>query len=207
MSEDSALSNGIDSTTARRFAGEILTSWKRSRELREDAKEKIRPDLEHEVERRTGLYEAAESAGLPLNALKLEVARQKLDWENELRKKAKEAKAGDDIVEIADFIKEALGDFADSPLGSAAVSAAKASKAGKTAKSEKAPKEKAAAGKARKAKVPLVGEDTGAAPKAGADDESDLRGARQREKDATRKAEAEERLAGMKKIDDGVPVH
>lgn len=190
MSEDE-LSNVIDSTTAKRWAGEILGSWKKSRDIREDAKEKIRPDLEFESEHRQGLYEAAEAAGLPLNALKLEVARQKDDWENELRKRRREEKAGDDILELADQIKEVLGDFAALPLGQAAVKAA-------------APEKKK--GRGKKAAVALVGEDKGAKPKTGPDDEPDLRSAGQKDKEAQRQADAEERLKGIKPIDGAVPV-
>lgn len=184
--------NGIDSTSAKRFVGEILASWKRTREIREEAKEKIKPDLEDQVEHREGLYEAAESAGLPLLALKLEVGRQKLDWENEIKKKAREEKAGTDTVDLADMIKEVLGeDFAGLPLGEAAVKAA--------TQSAKEPKKK----RTRKAKgAPLVGDDDGAAPKTGADDEADLRSTRQPEKEAARKAETEERLAGMKTLNE-----
>lgn len=154
MSEDQQTS-GINSNTAKLFVGDILSSLKRTRGIRDDAKEKIRPELEEEVETRTRLYKAAESAGLPLLALKLEVGRQKLDWENELRKKAKEEAAGEDTLELADMIKEVLGDFASSPLGDAAVKAA------------------------------------------GGDNEADLRGTRQKEREDLRKAQAAENLKGM----------
>lgn len=192
MSEEQT--NGIDSTSAKRFVGEILSAWKRTREIREDAKDKIRPELEDLVEHRTGLYKAAESAGLPVEALKLEVKRQKLDWENEIRKKAAEQAAGDDTLELADMIKEVLGDFASSPLGSAAVKAAsgddepdlrgKAQKdreAQRQADAEQnlsgmkassAKKDKAKRGRKPKGGAPLVGGDDGAAPKTGADHEA-----------------------------------
>lgn len=185
----------INSTTAKRFVGDILRSWRRSREIREAAKEEIRPDLEDQSEQREALYKAAEDAGLPLLALKLEVARQKDDWENDLKKKLREAKAGSDTVETADAIREALGGekgLAGSPLGDAIVRAA--------------PKQSAKKAGGKKG-AQLVGEDTGAAPKTGADDDSDLRGDRQREQEALRKAETEERLAGMKTLDAGARPH
>ena len=119
MSEAEA--SAINSTAAKRWVGEILSSWKRSQEIRDRAKEEIRPDLEDEAEQRKGLYDAAGAAGLPRVALKLDVARQLDDWNCERKKKKREEKAGSDIVEVADEIKAALGDFAGTPLGGAAV--------------------------------------------------------------------------------------
>lgn len=197
MSEEQQ-TNGLDSTTVNRFAGEIFQSWKRTRDIREEAKEKIRPDLENEVEHRQGLYEAAENAGLPLSALKLEVGRQKLDWENELKKKAREAKAGEDIVDLADMMRELLGGekgLSGLPLGEAAVSAAsdgeadlrgnrqrereaqrqadaEANLGGMSADSAKKDKAKRAGRKPKAGAVPLVGEDDGTAPKTGSEHET-----------------------------------
>lgn len=167
--------NGINSTDAKRWVGEI--------EKLDAEAEAYRAELR---ERREGLFTRAEEAGLPIASLKLEVWRRAQDR----KRKRKEEAAGTDRVDLADMIREVLGDFADSPLGGAAV---------KAAVDSSPPKKR---GRKPKGGAPLVGEDTGAAPKTG-DDDDDLRGTRQLEKEALRKAETEERLSGMKTHEEG----
>lgn len=191
MSEES---NVISSTVAKRWAGEILASLAKTDDIRATYRDKMKPELEFESEHRQGLYEAAEAAGLPLNSLKLEIARRRDIMKAEQKIAEREDAAGDDIVELADQIKEVLGaDFAGFGLGAAAVKAA-----GEKPKKEAKPK-KAAKGGA------LVGGDNGGKPKTGADVISDdIRSTRQKEKEEIRKAEAEERLAGIKPTDGGL---
>lgn len=184
MSDEGEGSNVINSTDAKRWVGEV--------EKLDGEAEAYRADLR---ERREGIFERAEAAGMPKAALKLEVWRRAADR----KLKRKEEAAGGDQKELADMIREvlrkALGDdYAGLPLGEAAIEAA-------------APSKKK--GRGKKAAVALVGDDKGAKPRTGADGEPDVRSTRQKDKEALRKADAEERLKGIKPLvgDDGAPVH
>lgn len=179
--------SAINSTDAKRWVGEIekLDEEILSIKMRNAAEQKA------VKERKKSCFERAEAAGLPMEALKLELFRRDQDR----KRKERESDAGEDRVELADMIRTALGDFANLPLGGAAVIAAAA-----------APKPKR--GRPKKRGVELAGEDDGQPPMTGADDdEHDLRSDRQKEREALRKAEAEERLAGMTTLDDQTAVH
>jgi hypothetical protein len=167
MSEETP--NVINSTDARRWVSEI----ERIDEEILSIKMRNAAEVKGAKERKKATFERAEAAGLPLEALKLELFRRDLDR----KRKDRESEAGEDHVELADMIREALGDFADSPLGKAAVEAAE---------DPPAPKRRGRpAGSKNKTK--LVGEDTGAPPWTGPDDAAE----------AERVAEAKERLVRM----------
>ena len=186
----SEFSNVINSTDAKRWVGEIekLDEEILSIKMRNAAEQKA------VKKRKKSCFERAEAAGLPMEALKLELFRRDQDR----KRKERESDAGEDRVELADMIRTALGDFAALPLGQAAV---------ETAEGGAAPKPKRGRPK-KKGGVELAGEDDGSPPMTGADDdEPDLRSDSQKEKEALRKAEAEERLAGMKTLDESVTTH
>ena len=168
--------NAIDPTTAQRFVGEMDRCDEELLTLRGEYMQRCKAVRE----RKADWVEQAEAAGLPRSGLKVELKRRDL-----ARKiKTLETDAGEEVVETADMIREALGDFAALPLGGAAVEAA----------SGKAAPTKGKGGKGGKA--PLVGQDKGGKPKTGADDDADLRGTRQKE----REAEVAGQLGGMKPL-------
>ena len=171
--------NAINSTDAKRWVGEIekLDEEILSIKMRNAAEQKA------VKERKKSCFERAEAAGLPMEALKLELFRRDQDR----KRKERESDAGEDRVELADMIRTALGDFAALPLGQAAV---------ETAEGGVAPKPKR--GRRKKGGVELAGEDDGQPPMTGADDD---------DAEARRVADAEERLAGMTTLDESVTTH
>jgi hypothetical protein len=203
----SDIANVINETDARRWVSEIerfdeeILSIKMENASRQKAMK----------ERKAEAFERADAAGVPSAALKLELFRRDL----ERKRKAKEADAGVDKVELADMIRAALGDFAGLPLGGAAVAAAKdfvdgVNASGLTVTMTADGKSVTVGGKRgrpKKGAAPLVGNDTGAPPMTGADDEADLRSTRQREQEAARVSENQERLKGIKPLDGSSGVH
>jgi hypothetical protein len=176
----------INSTSAKRFTGELLASWQRTWEIREASRIKIEPELADESEARVGLYAAAEKAGLPLIALKLEVARRKDEIAAARANAKREAKAGSEIADQAHAIREVLGDFAGTGLGSAAVKAA--------GKKEKGATVTNLADRRGKANPDMSAESKAAALNVG--DEPDIRSTQQKEKEAARKEKEAEVAAG-----------
>ena len=161
--------NVINETDAKRWVGEIerIDEEILSIKMRNAAECKAAKD------RKTTAFECADAAGVPTSALKLELKRRDL----ERKKAALEADAGADQVDLADMIREALGDFAALPLGGAAVDAAKTfvdgvKASGNTVTITGGGKSVTIGGKARgkpgrkpaKSKVPLVGNDDGSDP-------------------------------------------
>lgn len=178
MSDEGEGSNVINSTDAKRWVGEVERIDKEILSIKMTNAAQVKAAKE----RRSECLDRADAAGVPKDALELELKRRALDRE----RKNLELGAGFDQVELADMIREVLGDFAALPLGQAAVKAA-------------SPEKKK--GRSKKAAVALVGEDKGAKPKTGADGEPDVRSTRQKDKEALRKADAEERLKGIKPLD------
>lgn len=141
-------SNAIDSTTAKRFVGELDRCDEELLTLRGEYMRACKGVRE----RKAGWMEQAEAAGIPRQGLKIELKRRDL-----ARKlKTLESDAGEEVVETADMIREALGDFAALPLGGAAVAAAGGA--------EPAPKAKRGRPSKKAAGAPLAGEPDGSDP-------------------------------------------
>ena len=154
-------SNAIDPTTAQRFVGELDRCDEELLTLRGEYMQRCKTVRE----RKADWMEQAEAAGIPRSGLKVELKRRNL-----ARKiKTLEADAGEEVVETADMIRDALGGFADMPLGAAAVEAVErmadagvtsVSIGGETfpvAKNRGRPSKKAAG-------APLAGQDDGTDP-------------------------------------------
>lgn len=192
----SDVSNGIDAELAEKYLKLDDESTARLLELQMEYMSECR-DVREEIKRH---FKSAVAEGMPEDGWRV--------YLKEHRIKAKAAKqienlyADEDdgeVKETAGMIREALGaDYATLPLGDFAVSRAPADDEDtppKPAKKRKASKgEKVDTSAASKADALNVGDDD--------DNVVDLRGNRQREKEALRKAEAAERLKGMKKLDD-----
>ena len=141
-------SNAIDPTTAQRFVGELDRCDEELLELRGEYMQRCKTVRE----RKADWMEQAEAAGIPRSGLKVELKRRDL-----ARKiKTLEADAGEEVVETADMIREALGSFADMPLGAAALEAAGGNEA--------APKAKRGRPSKKAAGAPLAGQDDGTDP-------------------------------------------
>ncbi len=141
-------SNAIDPTTAQRFVGELDRCDEELLKLRGEYMQRCKTVRE----RKADWMEQAEAAGIPRAGLKIELKRRDL-----LRKiKTFEADAGEEVVETADMIREALGDFAALPLGGAAVVAAGAK--------DETPKPKRGRPSKKAAGAPLAGQDDGTDP-------------------------------------------
>ena len=141
-------SNAIDPTTAQRFVGELDRCDEELLTLRGEYMQRCK----NVRERKADWMEQAEAAGIPRSGLKVELKRRDL-----ARKiKTLEADAGEEVVETADMIREALGSFADMPLGAAAVDAAGGNEA--------APKAKRGRPSKKAAGAPLAGQDDGTDP-------------------------------------------
>ena len=141
-------SNAIDPTTAQRFVGELDRCDEELLTLRGEYMQRCKTVRE----RKADWMEQAEAAGIPRSGLKVELKRRDL-----ARKiKTLEADAGEEVVETADMIREALGSFADMPLGAAALEAV----GGK----EPAPKAKRGRPSKKAAGAPLAGQDDGTDP-------------------------------------------
>ena len=162
MSE--AGSNAIDPTTARRFVGEIDRCEAELLTLRGEYMARCKGVRE----RMKDWKEQAATAGIPRSGLNFLLKRRKI----EEKLKSLEADAEPEIVETADMIRDALGDFADLPLGGAAVAAAEEEDLLGTHQKDREAARKAEAadrlsgmttpkkrGRPEKSKTPLVGED------------------------------------------------
>ena len=146
MSE--AGTNAIDPTTAQRFVGELDRCDEELLTLRGQYMQRCKTVRE----RKADWMEQAEAAGIPRSGLKVELKRRALA----LKLKTLESDAGEEVVETADMIREALGSFADMPLGAAAVEAA--GDRGSAPKAKRVRPSKKAAG------APLAGQDDGSDP-------------------------------------------
>ena len=141
-------SNAIDPTMAQRFVGELDRCDEELLTLRGEYMQRCKTVRE----RKADWMEQAEAAGIPRSGLKVELKRRDL-----ARKiKTLEADAGEEVVETADMIRDALGDFAALPLGGAAVVAA----GGK----DETPKAKRGRPSKKAAGAPLAGQDDGTDP-------------------------------------------
>ena len=141
-------SNAIDPTMAQRFVGELDRCDEELLTLRGEYMQRCKTVRE----RKADWMEQAEAAGIPRSGLKVELKRRDL-----ARKiKTLEADAGEEVVETADMIREALGSFADMPLGAAALEAAGGNEA--------APKAKRGRPSKKAAGAPLAGQDDGTDP-------------------------------------------
>ena len=107
--------NAIDPEVAKRW----ISEWERHDEeiltikMENAARQKVVKDRQKEV------LEAAVSAGLPREAFKLEIKLRTLARKQD----ALESDAGKETVDLAEQIREALGDFGTLPLGGAAIEA------------------------------------------------------------------------------------
>jgi hypothetical protein len=112
----------IDQQTATRFFAEV----RRTYEDEETERASWRGKSAAIKQRRKGVYERAESSGIPTKVLKARVAQWIEDKRIAEAKARREAVVPDDIDDRAKFqqLCEALGDFKDLPLGQAAVDAA-----------------------------------------------------------------------------------
>lgn len=110
--------NGIDPGKARKYIGAIQAKFGELLSERGSYMatcKGIRQDIKD-------LKESANDDGIPRSSLNLLL--KEMDLEGKLTRLKNEAE--EDVVRLADMIREALGEFADSPLGSAAVVAAEA---------------------------------------------------------------------------------
>src|SRR6185312_16153185 len=182
--------NGIDPVKAKRFVGEIDRCFDELASERGSYMARCRGIRD----RIKGWKEQAADAGIPRGGLNHLLKRRELQTTIDEH----EAEAEADTIETADMIDEALGGgkgLAGTALGAAAGGA----------DGEAAPKKKTP-GKKGGAKPDMSSQSKADALNVGAEDEPDLRGKQQKEREAQRKAEAEERLKGLKSIDgDGQP--
>lgn len=119
--------NGIDPGKAKLYVGAVQSKFGELLSLRgsymADCKG-VRQDIKD-------IKEAANDDGIPRKSFNLLL--KELDLEKKLKELRDEAE--EDVSAITDMIREALGeDFAESPLGDAAIRAAEAAKASKAAK-------------------------------------------------------------------------
>lgn len=140
--------NAIDPTTAQRFVGELDRCDEELLTLRGEYMQRCKTVRE----RKADWMEQAADAGLPRAGLKHYLKERKLLAAVSFHRQEAEP----EIVETADMIREALGDFAALPLGGAAVEAA----GGK----EPAPKAKRGRPSKKAAGAPLAGQDNGSDP-------------------------------------------
>jgi hypothetical protein len=112
----------IDEQTATRFFAEV----RRTYEDEDTERASWRGKSAAIKQRRKGVYERAESSGIPTKILKARIAQWIEDKRIAEAKARREAVVPDDIDDRAKFqqLCEALGDFKDLPLGQAAVGAA-----------------------------------------------------------------------------------
>lgn len=174
--------NTIDPTTAKRFVGEIEKCFEELASLQGsymNACAGVRTRIKD-------WKDAANEAGLPRKALNIELKRRELQRKLE----AVTDDIDEDVVDLADQIREALGGMADLPLGQAAVDAAdKGKKPAKPRKGKKADSETAASGS--DALNSLINDDV---------PEGDVRPRHLREAEEARVAENTANLAGMKTL-------
>ena len=127
--------------------------------------------------------EAADN-GIPRKALNIELKRRELERKID----GLMADADEDDADLAQQIREALGDFANSPLGLAAL--------GESGEAPEKPKKRT-----RKAKAAAPADKSAALDEIAADDERDLRPRFNRDAEtSTRVAENVERLSGIKPL-------
>lgn len=108
--------NMIDETKAKRFVAEIEKCDAELLGLKMEYAAKAKAPRD----RKSDWIQQARDAGLPIEALKLELKRRDLDR----KQQALVDDAEEETVDLADQIREALGDFAGTGLGGAAVKAA-----------------------------------------------------------------------------------
>jgi hypothetical protein len=115
--------NSIDPATAKRFLQEV----RRTYEDEETERASFRGKCSAIKERRKQVYERAESSGIPAKLLKARITQWIEDKRIAEAKARREAAVPDDIDDRARFeqLCEALGEFKDTPLGEAAMNAAK----------------------------------------------------------------------------------
>lgn len=152
--------NAIDPTTAQRFVGELDRCDEELLTLRGEYMQRCKTVRE----RKADWMEQAADAGLPRAGLKHYLKERKLLAAVSFHRQEAEP----EVIETADMIREALGDFSELPLGGAAVEAVeRMADAGVTSMSingDTFPLAKKRGRPSKKAEVPLAGQDDGTDP-------------------------------------------
>lgn len=113
------ISNSINSDAAKRWLGEALRVYDELEDLKVSNMNQARIIRS----RLPGIYESAKGEGLPIKALKTVLKEELIKRKIAAAEAAIEALEPDDDedAETLEQFRAALGDFADSPLGKAAV--------------------------------------------------------------------------------------